>query len=211
LGAQTAVQPELTRTKKIGASITTAMSGNGHGATYIPQLVFTNNRNAFMLGASLQKQAMQFNGMRLAYSFVLSGRTRREINADDEDSAEVYQYFGGAEANAPVDLNQEARVNFKAYAYAEYLKDNLLSRCTQQMEEHVNRIEGENWKTATLSTIEAGLGVQMGVRLTKNLYWNSFVAASFYYHTKYIQNMHHERFSPCITIGTSINIPDIHF
>jgi hypothetical protein len=201
----------VAQTKKMGVALATSVSGNGHGALYIPQLCFSDKRNTLMLGACMQKKAMQFNGGRLAYSFILSGRTKQEIDMDEDDTADVVQYFTG---NAVADQSgptQEARINFKAFVYAEFLKNNLLSHCTQKMEEHVNRVEGQNWKTATLSTIESGVGVQVGVRLAKDLYWNSFVAASFYYHTKYIQNMHHEQFSPCITLGTNITIPHVKF
>jgi hypothetical protein len=196
--------------KSIGAAIGTSMSGNGHGTTYIPQLCFGRERNTLMLGVCMQQQAMKFNGARLAYSFILSGRTKQEINMDEDDSTEIYQYFEGGvpdQQNGSV----ESRVNFKVFFYVAYLKDNLLSKNTQKMEAHVNRVEGTNWKTATLTTIESGIGMQIGIRLAKDLYWNSFVAASFYYHTKYIQNMHHEQFSPSITLGTSITIPKIRF
>src|SRR5688572_12202723 len=77
--------------KTIGLSLGTSISGNGHGSIYIPQLCLGSERNTLMLGACLQKQAMKFNGVRLAYSFILSGRTKQEINMDDEDSTEVFE------------------------------------------------------------------------------------------------------------------------
>ncbi len=200
----------------IGVALGSSISGNGHGSIYLPQLVFTNKRSAFLLGACLQKQALRFNGAKLAYEFVLNARTKKVIEEEAEDSTDmVYQYFKSNDPREDVNLdpnhgpNIEQRVNFKLYVYAEYLKNNLLSHCTQKMEAHVNRVEGYDWKTATLSTVEGGLGFELGVRLAKNVQWNTFIAASFYYHTKYINNMHHEQFSPCITLGTSISIPKI--
>ncbi len=199
----------VAQTGKIGIALGTSVSGNGHGTIYIPQLCLNNNRSTLMLGACMQKRAMQFNGARVAYSYILSGRTKQEINEDEDDTTDVVQFFGGSDLNEPNGPAQEARVNFKVYVYAEYLKDNLLSQSMLKMETHVNRVEGQNWGKTRLNTLEGGLGVQIGVRVAKNIYWNSFMAASFYYHTKYIQNMHHEKYSPCITLGTNITIPSL--
>jgi len=211
LGTITIDAQDLTSQKnKIGVSVANCISGNGHGSIYIPQLNITHDRNIFLIGACMQKQAMQFNGTRLAYSFSFLGRAANEAFANEDDTTGLIDYLLRENGTMPIDVSDEPRIGFKAFAYVEYLRNNLLSRCAQKMEEHTNRVEGQNWKTATLSTVEAGLGMQIGFKLKKNLYWSSFVAGSFYYHTKYIQNMHHERLSPCLTLGTSITIPDIH-
>ncbi len=195
---------------KISLIASSVISGNGHGAIYIPQLGFGRNRTTISMGACLQKQSMQFNGARIAYSFLLNAKNKSIKEGEEGDSVvDIYTFYKRKTTpqTSPENNNGEPSVSFKLHAYTQFLKNNLLSNDTQKMEEHVNRVKGQDWKTATLSTFEAGVGFELGIKIAKNIYWNNFITASFYYHTKYVQNMHHERFSTCISLGTSVTIP----
>jgi hypothetical protein len=202
-------QTELQNYNQIGLTFGSFISGNGHGSMYTPQICFNTKKSALYVGPCIQKRAMQFNGVRMAYSFVLNSKPKTAVEEDEEEIEAAYQYFGGSTPVKTSTIATESRVNFKLFVYAEYLKDNLLSNSMVKMETHVNRVEGVNWNTAKLSTIEGGIGGQIGLRLKKNVYLNAYITASFFYHTKYINNMHHEQYSPCITIGTNITIPKI--
>jgi hypothetical protein len=174
--------------QNIGMGVETNISSNGHGTYYSGYISLNKGKGSVKLGACIQQRGMKMNGLRLGYSLKLAG-------LDQETTTALYDDL----PNGSVVLN--------AFSYAQYLNDASLSSRRAKVES-LTQLEGNrNWNTVKMSTAEAGIGIELTVKLSDWVQLRNFISLSGYYHVDYIQGMYQERMMPVINIGTGINIP----
>ncbi len=192
-----------------GLTLDTYVSGNAHGTMYSGLLNYRINRSVISLGPSIQKRYMKIGGGKLTYSYLLNApKTKKRYSFHTNKNKRNINKYIDEELDDEEEIFTDDGFQIKFYSYFQYLNNLPLSYDAQKLESFVNRVENQNWNSTTLSTVEGGLGFELNIRITRNLYWRNFIAASVFYHTKYVTNMQHEQYSPALTIGTSLNIPN---
>ena len=190
-------QTEIKPVNSVGIIMETYASGNAHGAMYSGLVNFNLAKSSISIGPCIQKRNMNFTDGKIVYAYLLNAP--RIIKCEELDAEEFEERTG--------DVIVEDGIQIKFNTYVQYLQNASLAFSAEKLESHVNRIENINWKSVQLSTVECGIGFEFNVRLRNNLYIRNYINASVYYHTKYIQNMHHEQYATTLNLGTSISIP----
>jgi hypothetical protein len=173
----------------VGLGLSNYITTNGHGAFYSSFVSVSKGRGMVTLGACLQKRTTEINGGRLSFSYLLASR-----NDDDELPYGVEE------------TQEESVLQLRFLSYLQYLDRANLSYNRARVETITNVERAIDWNKVKMSTAEAGLGVELDIKL-KYFTVRNFITLSGYYHINYIEGMYHEKCSPALTLGTGIVIP----
>jgi hypothetical protein len=198
-----------------GLAIGTHVSGNAHGVLYSGLFNVANKRHMLGAGPSILKRNMKLVGAEISYSYMLCGpKCGNGTNGSEYLESEIADTinFDLMEEGSRVRSNgvYDDKLQLHFYSFLQYINNAPLSFNAEKLESHVNRIEGQNWNSVRLSTVDFGFGLQLKMKLAGKVVLKNYVGATFIYHTKYLNNMHHEKFMPTLTIGTAFEIPSIH-
>lgn len=177
-----------TSSQNVGMGIETNVSGNGHGAYYSGFLSLNKGNNTVRLGGMVQQRSMNINGVRLSYSYKLAG-------LDYETSVASY------------DELPNGSLVLSTFSYVQYLNNARLSSRRSKVESLTHEEKSIDWDKIKLSTVEAGIGIELNVKLTDWLQLRNFLGCGVYYHINYVGGMYQERMGPILNFGTGINIP----
>lgn len=172
----------------VGLGLSNYLTSNGHGAFYSGYLAVSKGKGTIMFGPCLQKRFAQVKGGRLSFTWLLAGR--------DEDE-------GGQPSFNETD---DGVMQLKFLSYVQYLDQASLSYNRARIETITNPEDTRDWNQVKLSTAEAGMGVELDLKL-KYFTIRNFITLSGYYHVNYIQGMYHERCGPALSLGTALYIP----
>ncbi len=166
-----------------GVGYSSFLSGNGHGTFYSFTLNVNKNKNSFSIGPCIQKTSQQISTVKVTYSYQL---------AEDQ-----------------------RRLNLRVFSYLLYADNLPLSFSTVCLEERQSRSQEKweqlnnistDWSKVKLSTIETGMGVEVGVRIMNGIVLRNFIGLSVFYHTQYTSEMYSDKIAPVLMVGTSLNI-----
>jgi hypothetical protein len=177
---------------KFGVGAELYASGNAHGAFYSLSLNISKNKSTFGIGPCLQKRSKQVNGIKMGYTYLLSGDNSRysidELAGLNEDSEEILQ--------------------LRLFANIQYINNANLSYTASRVETITNPESTRNFNEVKLSTVEGALGAELDFAFQRFMI-KTYMGGTVFYHTTYITGMYRERISPALIFGIGINIP--HF
>lgn len=156
-------------------------TGNGHGTFYSLYASANKGRNSFSIGPIVQKQSMNLNGLKLAYS--------RKLSVDS--------------ANAPERSDKDLfQLNF--FTSIQYTNKLPLSRSTIKNEKLIWGDQKPGLENIRLTTVELTVGFEFYVNITNQLSWKNYFGASVYYHFNYTEVLNHEIAALTLNLGTGI-------
>lgn len=177
---------------KLGLGLEAYTSGNAHGAYYSPRINVSKGKSMFSLGPCLQKRSLEMNGLKIGYSYLLSGINDRydqdEINEMKDDPSDILE--------------------LRMLCYVQYLHNAKLSYNASRVETITNPENKVNYNEVRLSTIEAALCIELDINV-KWLKIRTYMGATSFYHTEYINGMYRPKYSPALIFGTGIVIPHL--
>jgi len=180
----------------IGLGAELYASGNAHGAFYSAGVNLSRGKSIYSIGPCLQKRTLEFTGIKLGYSYLLSGTN------DRYDADELKEMRGG----------REDIIELRLLCYVQYLHKARLSYNASRVETititNTNAESNINFNEVRLSTIEGAVCAELDI----NLKWfklRNYMGGTVFYHTRYINGMYREKCSPALIFGTGIIIP--HF
>jgi hypothetical protein len=177
---------------KLGLGLEAYASGNAHGAYYSPNVNLSKGKSMISLGPCLQKRSLEINGLKIGYSYLLSG-----IN-DRYDQDEINEM-----KNDPSDI-----LELRVLCYVQYLHNAKLSYNASRVETITNQESKMNFNQVRLSTIESAICIELDIN-SKWLKIRTYLGASTFYHTDYINGMYRPKCSPALMFGTGIVIPHL--
>ena len=177
---------------KLGFGFETYASGNAHGAYYSPRIDLSKGKSLFSAGPCLQKRSLEINGVKLGYSYLLSGINDRydqdETNKMKEDPRDILE--------------------LRMLCYVQYLHNAPLSYAASRVETITNEERKVNFNQVRLSTIEAALCIELDV----NIKWfkiRTYMGGTTFYHNDYINGLYRPKCSPALMFGAGIIIPHL--
>lgn len=177
---------------RFGIGAETYVAGNAHGAFYSANLNLSRGKSLISLGPCLQKRSLQLNGVKLSYSYLLSG-----IN-DCYDADEVNEM-----KDDPSDI-----IEFRILGYVQYTHQASLSYNASRVETITNPESKINFNEVKFSTLEGALAAELDINL-KALKIRTYLGFTTFYHFNYIDYMYRAKCSPALTFGAGVLIP--HF
>ena len=171
---------------KIGAGVEQYISGNTLGVLYSPYISVSKGNNVISVGPVIQKRTMLVTGIKAGFSRVITGNNTSKYDCDGDY------------------VDQRLQVNF--FGYIQYVQQMSLSYRGVQFEETMNKQLDYDWNKLKLNTAEMCMGIELHIRLTKNISWKNYFGISVYDHLNYKQEMYHDKISPTLLLGTGINI-----
>ncbi len=176
---------------RLGLGMEMYTSGNAHGTFYSARVNVSRGKSVFSFGPCLQKRVLAVNGIKLNYSYLLTG-----IN-EGYDQDEV-----GENKNDPSDI-----IELRLLVSLQYISNGALSYKAARVETLTNPESTTNYNSMRLSTIEAAVCLEVDV----NLKWmriRNFMGASVFNHFNYVNGMYRPKCGPALIFGTGIIIPD---
>jgi hypothetical protein len=169
---------------KLGVGVEQYVSGNWHGTHYSPYLMLSKGKSSFAFGPVVQKRTLETTGGRVIFSRVITGGNPYEVDCDGERVDGLFQ------------------MNY--FIAAQYLCNTRLAYSSVRIEERSNKGSDISWKDLRLCTAEISAGIEVYVKISRNLNWKNYFGASVYNHVKYQQGMYHEKIAPVLMIGTGL-------
>ncbi len=193
-------QNNFKRVYKLGGTIESYVSGNGHGTFYSPSLSIGDGKNFFYGGPVIQKRSMLVQGVKIGYSRVLTGAgfhgTDDQDDLDDSDRLLQLNFFCYAQY-----------VNQLPLSYMSIKEEELMSKkCNINANLDNNTVNSVNWSNVKLTTAETCVGFELHIKINQNISWKNYIGASVYYHLNYEPSMYQERIANVLMLGTGICI-----
>jgi len=178
----------------LSTSIGSHVSGNAHGAIFGADLGLYNGKNAFFLGACVQKRSMTLSGASFNYMRILTGKEDHSSVGPD------YPY-------------NDSKLQLFFYSRLVYLNNTSLSFNDVKKEETLIKKQSETpskYDEIKLSTAEISVGVGLNFKLSKNIVWANYIGFGTYYHLNYKPGMYTDKAAPMLVIGTSLKLNSFH-
>lgn len=176
---------------KFGFGMEMYTSGNAHGTFYAAQVRVSRGRSGFSFGPCLQKRLLQVNGIKLNYSYLLTG-----INEGYDQDEE------GENKKDPSDI-----LELRLLVSAQYIDKAGLSYKAARVETLANPETTINYNNMRFSTIEGAVCLELDLNL-KFMKIRSYMGASVYNHFNYVNGMYRPKCSPALMFGTGFIIPE---
>lgn len=177
---------------RIGFGLETYVSGNAHGAFYSARINASKGKSVYSLGPCLHKRSLELTGVKLGYSYLLSGLNSRY---DKEELEEM--------KHEPREI-----LELRLLIYAQYLHKTRLSYAASRVETITSSKANVNYNDVRLNTIEAAVCAELDI----NIKWikiRTYMGATAFYHTNQMEGMYRPKFSPALIFGTGFIIPSI--
>jgi hypothetical protein len=187
------IQEESEKTKfKLGFGMDMCTSGNAHGAFYSGRINLSKGKSVFGVGPCLQKRSLQVNGLKLNYSYLLTG-----IN-EGYDTDEI-----GENKNDPHDI-----LELRLLVSIQYINNASLSYKAARVETITSPESKTNYNKMRFSTIEGAVCIELDVDL-KWIRIRNYFGASVFNHFNYLNGMYRPKCAAALMFGTGIIIPEI--
>ncbi|MBK9283611.1 MAG: hypothetical protein IPM51_04750 [Sphingobacteriaceae bacterium] len=161
-----------------------SISGNLLGGLVAPQLYFQRGYHTIYSGPLFQQINMKLGGVRLGYSFNITGG---DYNALKHSREYVDQTF-----------------YLNAFLYYQYTNGLYLSNKNRIIEERGSWGIDIDWTKYKLKTNELCIGVDLNVRILEQLVWNFRSGISLFNNLNHIEGMWNEGQGCMLLIGTGI-------
>jgi hypothetical protein len=178
---------------KFGIGFETYTSGNAHGTFYSARVNLSRGKNVFGFGPCLQKRSMQVNGIKLNYSYLLTG-----IN-EGYDQDEI-----GENKKDPHDI-----LELRLLVSLQYISNASLSYKASRVETVTNPESTINYNDMRFSTIEGAVCLELDVDL-KWIRIRNYMGASVFNHFNYMNGMYRPKCGPALMFGAGIIIPEFN-
>jgi hypothetical protein len=177
---------------RFGIGAETYIAGNAHGTFYSANLNLSRGKSLVSLGPCLQKRSLQLNGVKLSYSYLLSGINDRydadELNEMKDDPRDILE--------------------LRLLCYVQYTHQAPLSYNASRVETITNPESKVNFNAVKFSTLEGALSAELDINL-KAVKIRTYMGFTTFYHFNYIDNMYRAKCSPALTFGAGIVIPHL--
>lgn len=177
---------------RLGAELETYVSGNAHGAYYTAAVNLSKGKSIFSAGPCLQKRSLEVNGIKLGYSYLLSG-----IN-DRYDQDEINEL-----KDAPRDV-----LELRVLCFVQYLHKASLSYKASRVETITANESKINFNQVRFTTVEAALCMELDYNI-KRFKIKNYMGVSAFYHTDHLKGMYRPKCSPALMFGAGLIIPQL--
>ena len=180
-------QSDILPKQRIGISIGSQLSGNGHGTLYEGAINLSNYENILSIGALVQKRKNEICGMSLAYTRPIFVE-RPAYCFEEGVGRDVQLFFYGK-----VQYIHQASLSFRA----ESLEDRYYTETNDE------NIDFKNYK---MSTVEIMAGFGLNIRICKRFIWANSFGFGFYNHINHKMGMYCDKAGPEIILGTALRL-----
>lgn len=174
---------------RFGVGVGVHVSGNSHGGIYDLYGSLYNGKSLFSLGTCMQKRSNPFCGARMSFSYMLTNR-------DNFSKVGI------------TDLEEDDNLQLYFFSFCQYLHNAQLSSAAIHREKDLERGNEPptDFSSIKLSTIEAGVGFGLNIKLRKKMTWGNYIGISTFYRTNYNNELHVNEIAPALIIGTSFGL-----
>jgi hypothetical protein len=169
---------------------------SGAGGYYSPYLAFNRARGTFRIGPVIQKRSLEVNGLKAYFSY-------RIVSKNQEDL--YHMNFAELRPGA-------LQVNI--YMFAQYVQNAMLSY-KRSVETQLLNIDSawvnNDWNAVRLNTFQAGVGLELGIKITKRVLWTNYIGLSVYDHTNWFPELYYDRTAVVLMMGSSLTIPTFRY
>lgn len=167
---------------KIGVSISSTVTGSGHGTNYSPQIHYNFKNNSISVGPNIQKRKSNLSGVQFNYERTVCSR-RDDTEFEDEeafDSLFISESFeDDFYSNQPYNKRVELFVTANTiYHHAGNLNQETITG------EPDSKNPTIDLSTMKYKTLESYVGFGLRIRLNDNLKWNNSIAYGGYISSK---------------------------
>jgi hypothetical protein len=146
-----------------------------------------NGKSLLSLGACIQKRSNSLCGARLSYSYMVMGEDDFLNNGSSfKESEKLQLYF----------FTYLQYIDKTPLSFGSLKREQLLSQRSEYNNVDFNKVK--------LSTVEAGIGFGLNIKLSQQLVLGSYIGLSTYYHSNYMVGMYADKMAPVLTLGTSL-------
>ena len=177
---------------RFGLGAETYISGNAHGAFYSARVNISKGKSVFGLGPCLQKRSLALNGVKLSYSYLLSGNNNRY---DEDELKEI-------EDGRP-DL-----LELRALCYVQYTHKAQLCYNASRVETITNNESHVNFNQFRTSTTEIAFCAELDINLN-GIKIRNYMGFNVFYHSDYTKNMYRPKCATALVFGTGFIIPNL--
>lgn len=173
---------------RFGGGIGTHVSGNAHGGIYDVYGSLYDGKSLFSVGPCIQKRSNTICGARMSFSYLVTGMDDFLPDNKFAEREKLQLYFFSYLQyiyKAPLSFNSVKR-------------EEILSQRNDRREIDFNKYK--------LSTVEAGLGFGLNIKLNKQLVLGNYIGLSMYYHANYVNGMYADQIAPTLILGTSLGL-----
>lgn len=158
-------------------------SGNGHGTSYEVLGSLQSHRSTLMAGPTFQKAARKLNGIKVWYSYSLTGvepSCKRHAYATDTD------------------------IELAFFAFAQYYNGAVLSKATLRAEGDLDAEMHSHYTSLRMNTVELAGGMSFNFKLGEHLKIRTYVGVSYYNHLNFNESMFHSKNAAVLMTGLGI-------
>ncbi len=185
-------QDSIRKPVLVGLGIETYFTMSGHGGFYSAFLAINKGKGTFKAGPVMHKRSQQITGAKMSYSYRIA-----TMNGED-----VY--------NIPFNEFRVGSMQVNLFAFLHYVQNTGLSY-KRAVETQLLNIDSAtvntNWNGTRLNTVEGGIGVELGIKITKRVLWTSYIGLSVYDHLNYFPELYYEKAAVVLMVGTGLSIP----
>ncbi len=176
----------------VGLGVEAYFSMSGHGGFYSAYLSFNKGRGTFKAGPVMHKRSQQISGAKLCYSYRIAS-----LNGED-----IY--------NMPFNELRVGAVQVNLFLFAQYVESATLSY-KRSVETQLLNIDSTtvnmDWNAVKLNTFEGGIGLEMGIKITRRMLLTGYIGLSIYDHLNYFPELYYDKTAAVLMAGTSLGIP----
>lgn len=174
----------------LGMGIANQISGNGHGSLYLFNLNLTTPSYLSSVAFIVQKRSMEISGAKFSFSRNLTGK-----------------YFYTPAQLRESYYEDQGDLMLCVFGFVQYMHHSLLGNRAEEVERRAQISDGTEWNKVRLSTLEMGLGVEIYIKLYKNIYLKNYLGVAYYHHCCNTEQLYRDKQNQMLVLGTSLELP----
>jgi hypothetical protein len=169
--------------KNMGLIINTTTTGNGHGLTFNPGVMFSKGNVLLSSEMNFQRMRGNFTGGQLTFEYAIYNGIGKGNQFCDQDMFDVFLFVN-------------TRYNQNQYLGQSQLK-------TERKIAYDSSIEFDKVR---VNTVELYLGFGVRTKITNRLKWNNSIGIGGYKSLNETQELYRENSSICLTLKTGLSV-----